>query len=245
MILLRMIVLVLLLALPVGAWAASGPKIEIDKESYDYGTVQYGTNPTAQFELTNAGDETLVIQKVRASCGCTKAVHGTTEVPPGGKTMVSATYETEGERPGRKKKSLHIHTNDPEKPVLTVTLTADLVREVLVDPPALTKKLSEFQERITFAVKISNSSSKPVTVSKVELIGSKGKIYLEPATVVVQPGDRAPFEIIMELAREDRWPYQMGNVVLYTDNPLENKVNLRYFVQVGDIKPKEKNQTKN
>jgi hypothetical protein len=245
MIPLRMSLLVLLLAFPLGAWAAAGPKIKLDKESYDYGTVQYGTDPTVQFELTNVGDETLVIQKLHASCGCTKAVHGSTEVPPGGKTVISATYETEGERPGRKKKSLRIHTNDPEKPVFTVTLTADLVREVLVDPPALTKKLSEFQERIAFPMKISNSSAKPVTVKNVELIGSKGKVYLEPATVTVQPGDRAPFEIIMELTREDPWPYQMGHVVLHTDNPVEKKVDLRYFVQVGDIKPKEDNKSKN
>ncbi|MBM4329227.1 MAG: DUF1573 domain-containing protein [Deltaproteobacteria bacterium] len=245
MILVRMSLLILLLALPMGAWAASGPKIKLDNESHDYGAVQYGANPTAQFELTNVGDETLVIQKVRASCGCTKAVHGTTEVPPGGKTVISATYETEGERPGRKKKSLHIHTNDPEKPVITVTLTADLVREVLVDPPALTKKLSEFQERISFPAKISNSSSRPVTLNKAELTGAKGTVHLQPAIVVVQPGDRAPFEIIMELTREDRWPYQMGHVILHTDNPVEKKVDLRYFVQVGDIKPKEEDQTKN
>ncbi|MEJ2717374.1 MAG: DUF1573 domain-containing protein [Deltaproteobacteria bacterium] len=83
--------LVVLLILPLMVYAATGPRISFDKETHDYGDVQYGDTVTEEFDFTNTGDKTLVIDKLRATCGCTKAIKGSSEVPPGGKSSIVGT----------------------------------------------------------------------------------------------------------------------------------------------------------
>lgn len=220
------------LALPVLAHAA--PKIVFDKESHDYGVVRYGKMAEAKFEFTNKGDETLVIEKLRSSCGCTKAVHGSSRVEPGEKSEIVASFDTEGLRAGRKRKSVYVQSNDPNRPLVKLSLYADVVREIDVDPPTLTKRLKVYEAEIVFPVTISNSSKTPLTVSGVEMNGGAEGVRLEPQPVVVKPGDKTPFKIALKLPNRGSWRYYMGHVILLTDNENEKKVDLRYFLQVGE-----------
>ena len=49
----------------------NGPEIEFEKVVHDYGTIPYNGNGECEFRFTNTGNEPLLIQKPKSSCGCT------------------------------------------------------------------------------------------------------------------------------------------------------------------------------
>jgi hypothetical protein len=49
----------------------SGAKISFDRKVMEYGKVEKGGNGTRVFKFKNEGTEPLVLNSVRASCGCT------------------------------------------------------------------------------------------------------------------------------------------------------------------------------
>jgi len=97
-----------------GLTAAASPMISVDMETYEFGTIVEGYAIEHTFVLTNVGDETLVINQVRATCGCTTTALATNELEPGesvGLTMVVSTAGNGGNT--NFSKYLYVYTNDP------------------------------------------------------------------------------------------------------------------------------------
>ena len=66
--------------------------IVFNKTVHDFGEMTQGVPQTYSFELTNTGKEVLVIENVRASCGCTSSGWTKEPIAPGEKGYVKATY---------------------------------------------------------------------------------------------------------------------------------------------------------
>ena len=66
--------------------------IVFNKTVHDFGEMVQGIPQTYSFEFINAGKEVLVIESVRASCGCTSSGWTKEPIKPGEKGYVSATY---------------------------------------------------------------------------------------------------------------------------------------------------------
>ena len=105
--------LVLLLALS-NLFAQQKSKFNFEEETFDFGNIKEENGPvTHKFVFTNKGDAPLIIQGVRASCGCTTPAWSKEPVPPGEKGFVTAKYNPKN-RPGSFRKSLTITSNaDP------------------------------------------------------------------------------------------------------------------------------------
>lgn len=54
-----------------GIAVIAGPKISVDNAVYDFGEVLEGIAVIHTFILSNVGDESLAIEQVHTSCGCT------------------------------------------------------------------------------------------------------------------------------------------------------------------------------
>jgi hypothetical protein len=193
----------------------------------------YGETVTEEFILTNTGDQPLIIDKLEASCGCTKAVKGASEVPPQGHTKIVAAFDTTGLKAGKKQKTISVYTNDPERPVVKLTLLADLVREVSVEPPTMATTVTKYVEKVTFPLQISNSSDKPVTIQKLTNLPGTAPAELQPERVVVAPRSSRPFSIVIRLKEEPGRVYWMGRFNLETDHPREKEIDIRYLVRLG------------
>ena len=46
-------------------------EISFDKETHDFGTIDYAGNGTYEFKFKNTGKEPLIITDAKGSCGCT------------------------------------------------------------------------------------------------------------------------------------------------------------------------------
>ncbi len=91
--------------------AAAQAEIKFDKTSHNFGTFSEAQPQTVTFTFTNTGDKPLIVQQVFTSCGCTVAEYTKTEVKPGEKGSVTATYNGKGQTLGHIKKMITVRTN--------------------------------------------------------------------------------------------------------------------------------------
>lgn len=94
----------------------SAQKIKFATTEHDFGNQAQGKPVTYEFEFTNTGKDPLILENVKASCGCTTPTWTKEPVMPGKKGVVSAQYNMA--REGNFTKTITVTTKDGE----TVTL---------------------------------------------------------------------------------------------------------------------------
>lgn len=70
------------------------PYILFEKTLHDFGTMEYGSDATYNFEFMNAGKTPLIITKCEPSCGCTVADWTKDPINKKAKGMVKVRYNT-------------------------------------------------------------------------------------------------------------------------------------------------------
>ncbi len=114
----------------------AAPRVVFEQPVYDFGTVEQGEKVTHLFRFYNRGGRDLRVESLKTSCGCTAAVLSDRLIPPGGQGTISATFDT-GQFLGEKKRTVVVHTNDPEQAATTLTLQGEIRVEVAAEPPQL------------------------------------------------------------------------------------------------------------
>jgi len=118
------------------------PKVELSGDRVDLGEMKVSDVKTSDFMMKNVGTKLLQINNISTSCDCTFAqvtiddktsprftMHQnpewTGEVEPGKEAKITVIYEP-ARMPvkGRVERSVHIKTNDPQKPDIALTITA-------------------------------------------------------------------------------------------------------------------------
>jgi hypothetical protein len=111
----------------------AGPRLGIEEPIADFGSVEQGTPVTHVFRLKNTGDAALRISNVKSSCGCTAAVVSESDVQPGAEARVLATLDT-SRVAGRTTKVLSVYSDDPQVPVAALTLTGEVLADLVLSP---------------------------------------------------------------------------------------------------------------
>lgn len=109
----------------VEAAESTGAKIKFEKVEHNFGKITEGTQATVTFSFTNTGTEPLVLNSVRASCGCTTPKWTREPVAPGAIGEITAIYNSKG-RPGNFTKTITVKYNGEEgTEFLTIRGTVD------------------------------------------------------------------------------------------------------------------------
>jgi hypothetical protein len=217
------------------ASAAEGPEIALDRIDHDFGDVQVGRVVQARIAVSNKGDAPLIIDKAHTSCGCTKAASADKEVPPGAKTEISVSYDSEGLSQGRKTQTVFIHSNDSKNPSSTIRIFANIVHPVSVDPSSLVVRLPRFQEHVSTPVTARNNSEQRVTLSVAGFEGAIRGASLQPENVSIEPNSEARFKIEMDLKRPEKGNALTGEVLIGTDLPGFSRIKLRRLVKFDQV----------
>jgi hypothetical protein len=94
-------------------------EILILKETvYDFGKIQQGRPVTHDFDIMNTSADTLKLEDVRASCGCTTPVWKRDAVAPNGSTKITVGYNAYSEGPFEK--TVTIAYNGGQNKVITI-----------------------------------------------------------------------------------------------------------------------------
>ncbi|MGI9541951.1 MAG: DUF1573 domain-containing protein [Cyclobacteriaceae bacterium] len=108
--------------------ASNRPELSAAKLEYDFGIVKQGQLVPMQFELRNSGEDTLHIRKVSASCECITLSMEHKDLEPGEKASLQVTFDTSS-RVGNQEKFITVFSNDPQRPVQTLTFKG-LIRKL-------------------------------------------------------------------------------------------------------------------
>lgn len=134
---------------------------------HDFGTVEQGEKVNHLFRFTNQGGKDLRIESLKTSCGCTAAIISDKVIPSGGEGTISATFDT-GRFIGEKKKTVSVHTNDPNQPVTTLTLQGEIQVEVAARPPQLYVGRLQRGKQVSRTVEVVYAAGSGITITKVE-----------------------------------------------------------------------------
>ena len=95
---------------PVEAAPTEGPVMTFDATEVDYGTIEQHSDPYRFFAFTNTGNEPLVIQAAKGSCGCTVPTYPKEPILPGESAEIKVRYDTK--RIGNFTKTVTLTTNE-------------------------------------------------------------------------------------------------------------------------------------
>ncbi len=101
------------------------PSLAVSEEIGDLGKIKPDEEKTHVFTLENKGGETLMIERVQATCGCTATMLSEEQILPGKTGQLEVTFNPRGYE-GLVTKSIYIYSNDPEKERVKITIQADV-----------------------------------------------------------------------------------------------------------------------
>jgi len=114
------------------------PKITVEKPVLDLGEIGTDTKNKGKFEFVNTGKAPLKILQVFSCCGVTTSgVEKGQEYAPGDGGALEFEYVTGASALPAVTRELRMQTNDPDKPIVSFTIKAVIVRRVESGPKRL------------------------------------------------------------------------------------------------------------
>jgi len=163
--------------------------ISFDKLVHDFGKIKEETGgANYKFSFTNTGSEPLIINNVKASCGCTTPDWSKEPVAPGQKGFISVTYNPKG-RPGPINKSITVSSNAVEASVMLRITGEVIAKEKTVEDiyPQIMGDVRLKTNHIAF-VKIYNTDIKSDTLDIINMSDQPQTITFEqiPAHIALK-----------------------------------------------------------
>ncbi len=113
--------------------AETGPRIELDKTEYDFGSFMQHEEKEVKIRVSNTGDTPLEILKTATSCGCAlpEGLNGSVIQPGESKELKVRLSSKNGKYHGRLRKYIKIFSNDPVNKETTIWVKINIKAEYI------------------------------------------------------------------------------------------------------------------
>ncbi len=219
---LRFVLLMMLFPTTVLFSQTQTAKITFAEESYDFGKINEEKGPvTHEFTFTNTGGQPLIIQNVKASCGCTSPDWTKEPVLPGKKGFVKATYNPQG-RPGPFNKSITV-TSNAENSTVILTIKGDVIpkpRTIEDDYPIQVGSIRMKTNHLAF-VKVFNNQLKtdsiPIVNSSQETVkltftNIPTHLSVKAVPAELKPNQKGRIEVTYDGNKQKEWGFVIDRV---------------------------------
>lgn len=196
--------------------------ISFEKEVHDFGKIQESEGKVEyKFIFTNTGGAPLIINKVKASCGCTSPTWTEKPIMPGQTGFVSAVFDPRN-RPGSFNKSIFVETNT-QKGRNILRITGNVIPREKTVEDYYPKTLGDLRlETNHFAfVKVYNNQIKKDTLKIYNSSDSEMKVtfanmpkYLNLKVVpeVLKPGEKGYILGVYDAKKANDWGFVSDRV---------------------------------
>lgn len=113
--------------LAVALTVVAQPRISSNKETHNFGQIEWKRPVTVEYAITNTGDKPLVLTNVTTSCACSVADWSKEPIAPGAKGTVKASFDAKAL--GRFEKTVGIYSN-AEPHLVYLKFAGEVVEEV-------------------------------------------------------------------------------------------------------------------
>lgn len=235
----NLIILLFLTGSLLFAQETKAPEIKVTPEFFDFGKIVEGTTVHKEFEIANIGNDTLKIERVRASCGCTAAKPDKNLLLPGESTTVEVSFNST-RRFGQQRKHVYIFSNDPKNSEFRFSFGAVVVAEKkdeaeLHDAPQL--KIDRYSydfgkvkegAKLNFTFALKNFGKELLEIRDVKT--SCGCTVANLSSKKLRPGEEGRMSV--ELDTSDRSGKIAKTVTLYSNDPKNPEQTITLFVNI-------------
>jgi len=96
--------------------------MKFDRMAHDYGKIKADTDNKTSFTVTNTGKNPLIIETVKAACGCTTPKKPEKPIMPGKSDKIEVVFHPKENQLDKQKKTVRVIANtDPPETVLTIS----------------------------------------------------------------------------------------------------------------------------
>jgi len=196
---------------PAKEAAADAPAIKFEEMAHDFGTItQYSSNDFT-FKFQNVGTQTLNIENVQSSCGCTAALVTEKAVAPAKSGEIKITFKS-GEFSGKVSKNVTVTTNDPANQTVRLEIKADVITDMLCTPVHLNFGEITADANRELSVKLSSPTGK-----KFKVLGAKPSLTFITTEVVEPAQDQGEYTIRVKIQGMPPSGGFTGIIALQTD----------------------------
>jgi hypothetical protein len=206
------------------AWAA--PKLEVEQPTFDFGEVAQGQMVNHEFSFSNNGNELLLIEKVKSSCGCTAALVSANTLAPGETGTVRAQFDTTRFR-NVVTKTISLYSNDPRQPVTRMYVKGKIKVPVSVVPERVNLGQVAIGKTATTKLTLENHGDADLRLDEIRTSSPDLALVLPAETLLA--GQSAVIDIqLTPKAGQNRFS---GYIIIPAKGPL--KSDLRIPVHAG------------
>jgi hypothetical protein len=214
--------------LPITIMGAEGPKLEVVDHDIDFGQVFQGEHFEHVFRFRNAGDEPLVIRRVRTSCGCTAALLSADTIAPGEDGEISSTFDSTGFS-GAVVKTVYLYTNDPRQAVAQLHLRGTVKEALALAPARLDFGTIPSGRVAQETIALTNHGNREITISGVDASLAEVQVALSGRRLL--PGET--MELTVTVVPTEGKHRINGYIFVRTDNPRTRDLRIPVFATIG------------
>jgi hypothetical protein len=198
--------------------------IAFDNPEKDFGKVLQGETLKHVFRFSNKGSATLEILSVEPSCGCQAASPSAKKIQAGQSGQIEVSVDTAG-LTGAIDKSVTIATNDPRRPLVTVSVRADVQPEISVSSSSIYFETVPKGNDVTKEVIITVPPERPIKILSAESTDESVTVKLDPVS------DSAGKKVRLTATQkgDEKIGYRSGSIIIKTTSYLTPELSI-YFV---------------
>ncbi|MBW8001082.1 MAG: DUF1573 domain-containing protein [Planctomycetes bacterium] len=163
-----------------------GPRGEITFESseHDFGKVGPESKSKYTFKFKNTGEGVLRIKRVQSTCGCTVPKLSKKVYAPGEEGEIQVTYKA-SKSPGKTAKQIKVHLKDKETPLVALTIRAEVIIKIAIEPKKLTLSLREDNAGCP-EVTLSSKDGEAFSIRGIKSTGNAISVEFDPNVVATE-----------------------------------------------------------
>jgi hypothetical protein len=211
-----------------GSFVIAAPNLHVDNPKFDFGEIYQGEKVLHVFEFANEGDETLKIDRVKSSCGCTAVLVSEKSIPPGGKGELQANFDSARFR-NKVSKTIYLYSNDPVRPVMQFHIKGKVLETVAVEPAQINFGNVTAETAVTATVLLRNQGDKPLTLGKPRSTAAELVVRMPEASFA--SGDKVTLEL--QLTPKPGQPRFSGYVLVPVDGVPKNELRIPVYATIN------------
>jgi hypothetical protein len=222
----------LVILLSFGCAVKAQPRLLIvEGDKFSFGTVYRGEVAEKRLTLRNAGTDTLVLDRVDVSCGCTGTIMSAKRIPGGTSGTLLITFNSKNFS-GRVHKTVMIHSNALDKPEQVVEFTAEVINEILLTPSQFWFKDAEVGRLNKVVLTVKNNSTGELFLKSFRTALDGFTLRLPEAPL--KPG--AEIQMTAEYTPKKALPFLAEGVFVLTSNTHQPEIYIPIYGNVKEFK---------
>jgi len=198
------------------------PKIVLENNTYDFGSIDPGSKNKGEFTFINEGDGVLKISKIKSTCGCTIPQLKKKTYLPGESGTIKLVYSA-SQKSGSVKKALYILNNDSKNPKLAFYIKAKVVQKISYEPKQLKMRFDKDNAGAE-NIKIESLDKRQFAISRITVRPDCMDFDFDPAA------ENTSFTLTPKVKMDKLNNVNRGAITLYLTHPSQKKVSIGFNV---------------